>query len=59
MHSELQSQNAEAGFSGSNLELNVLAAYPAWCKRRPGIIGIIKPGLMKVLDGTKWGAERI
>lgn len=53
MHSELQSQDAESGFSGSNLELNVLAAYPASSKRRPGIIGIIKPGLMKVLDGTK------
>ena len=59
MPSELQSQDAESGFSGSNLELDVLAAYPAWCKRMPGIIGIIKPALMKVLDGTKWEAETI
>ena len=46
MCSELQSQDAKSRFSGSNLELDAVAAHPDCCKRMSGITGILKLGLM-------------
>lgn len=46
MCSELQSQDATSGFSGSDLELDAVTAHPDWCKRMPGLMGILKLGLM-------------